>query len=115
MEENSSEVIFIADANFFIEGNTIVQAPPIIYTTQDALDEVRDRRSQAKLEQVRLAHQVIPKEPSQESVEIVTKCATDSGNVLLLSSTDIRLIALALDFQPEEPEPEEEPQENMFD
>ena len=106
----TDDTIFIADANFFIEGNTVVQAPHKIYTTQDALDEVRDRRSAQRLDLVKMTHEVIAKEPSNESFEVVVKTATDSGNVVLLSRTDMRLIALALDFQPEDaPEEETEP------
>ncbi|OHS96935.1 hypothetical protein TRFO_02070 [Tritrichomonas foetus] len=93
---------FIADANFFIEGNNIVQAPQQIYTTQDAINEVRDFRSKQRLEHIKLTHEVIVREPSRESFDAVVKCATDSGNVVLLSETDMRLIALALDFQPQD-------------
>ena len=82
-----TDPIFVADANYFIQGNVIVQAPPVIYTTQDALDEVRDQRARDNLERIRLSHQIEVKEPSQESVDAVTKTAT---NVILLSSTDIR-------------------------
>ena len=112
----TDDTIFIADANFFIEGNTVVQAPHKIYTTQDALDEVRDRRSAQRLDLVKMTHEVIAKEPSNESFEVVVKTATDSGNVVLLSRTDMRLIALALDFQPEDaPEEETEPEKPGFD
>ena len=100
MEQNC---YFIVDANYFIEGNTFIQAPPKIYTTQEAIDEVRDHHSKQRLEETKLRHEIIIREPSPESYEAVEKCATDSGNVVLLSHTDMGLIALALDFQPAEP------------
>lgn len=99
MEQNS---YFIVDANYFIEGNTFIQAPPKIYTTQEAINEVRDHRSKQRLEEIKLRHEIVIREPSPESYDAVVKCATDSGNVVLLSQTDMGLIALALDFQPSE-------------
>jgi RNA-binding protein NOB1 len=102
MAENT---IFIADANFFIEGNPSIQTPPKIYTTADALSEVRDKRSQLRIQQIQLSHEIVPREPTQESYETVVRTATDSGNVVLLSPTDMRLIALALDFLPSDPPP----------
>lgn len=108
MEEGQK--YFIADANFFIEGNTIIKAPPKIYTTQDALNEVRDHRAKQMLDMISLSHEIITKEPSQESLEIVTQTATDSGNIVLLSETDIRLIALALDFQPQQQDQQQQEQ-----
>lgn len=112
----TDDTIFIADANFFIEGNTVVQAPPKIYTTEDALSEVRDKRSLQRLEVIQAAHEIVTKEPSPESFDAVVHAATDSGNVVLLSRTDMRLIALALDFQPKDaPPPTEEPAHPAFD
>lgn len=112
---DTENMIFIADANFFIEGNTTIQAPKKIYTTQDALNEVKDKRSQQRLAHIQLAHEIIAKEPSKKSYETVVQTATDSGNVVLLSETDMRLIALALDFQPAEAPVEEKPAKPKFD
>jgi len=104
MEE--SPVVFVVDANFFISG-AIVKTPPIVYSTNDAISEVKDTKARETLARFELSHQIIMKEPSEKSVEIVKETATDSGNIVLLSPTDVRLIAVALDFMPEE-EPEEE-------
>ena len=92
---------FVADANFFIHGGAQVQTPPKIYMTSAAYNEVKDQRHKQILENFLLSHEIIQREPSAESVEEVTKTATDSGNIVLLSKVDIGLIALALDFMPE--------------
>lgn len=105
---SEDHTIFIADANFFIEGNTTVRAPNKIYTTQDALNEVRDQRSRQNLEKIKLIHEIIVKEPSQESYDTVFECAESTGNSTLLSKTDMRLIALALDMEPKDANNEEE-------
>lgn len=105
---NEDHTIFIADANFFIEGNTTVRAPHTIYTTQDALNEVRDQRSRQNLEKIKVSHEVTVKEPSRESYDAVFECAKSTGNSTLLSQTDMRLIALALDMTPGDDASEEE-------
>ena len=99
---------FVADANFFIHGGAQVQTPEKIYMTSAAYNEVRDQRHKQILENFLLSHEIVQKEPSPASVEEVTKTATDSGNIVLLSATDIGLIALALDFLPPKPEGEED-------
>lgn len=104
MSEESS-VIFIADANFFIQGGAQVETPRTIYMTEAALQEVRDARAKQILANFQLSHEIVTKQPSQESIETVTQAATDSGNAVLLSGTDIGLIALALDFMPKDVEP----------
>jgi RNA-binding protein NOB1 len=91
---------FIADANFFIEGTAAIETPHQIFTTQDALAEVRDPRSKARLEHLRTIHDIVTREPTSASYDIVVHSATDSGNLLLLSKTDLALLALALDFMP---------------
>ncbi|KAH0791918.1 Nin one binding Zn-ribbon like-domain-containing protein [Histomonas meleagridis] len=113
MDDN--QTIFIADANFFIEGNTTIQAPQKIYTTQDALNEVRDQRSRENLERIKVSHDIIIREPSKESYNAVVECATESGNINLLSQTDMRLIALSLDMQPPDKTEEDTSFNNGFD
>lgn len=100
--ENS--LIFVADANFFIQGGAQIQTPPKIYSTEAAIAEVRDARAKSILQNFELSHEIVLKTPSAESINAVTEAATDSGNIVLLSGTDIGLIALALDFMPDEEE-----------
>jgi RNA-binding protein NOB1 len=103
MTTSEPESKFVLDANFFIEGNGSIQAPATVYTTSSALREVRDRRSHDRLSHFQLTHELITREPSTDSVSRVTSCSRDSGDLSLLSGTDISLLALALDFLPPEP------------
>lgn len=114
-EEHS--VFFIADANFFIQGGAQVDCPNVIYMTEEAMQEVRDARAKQILQNFQLSHEIIVRQPTSESVTAVTQAATDSGNAVLLSKTDIGLLALAFDFMPEEQEekPKKETQEPQFD
>ena len=91
MEQNC---YFIVDANYFIEGNTFIQAPPKIYTTQEAIDEVRDHHSKQRLEETKLRHEIIIREPSPESYEAVEKCATEMAKLARQDANLRRLLGL---------------------
>jgi RNA-binding protein NOB1 len=92
--------ILVVDSNFFIEDSSAVQCPLTVYTTADALLEVRNTRARTRLSQFQASHQVITRVPSSESISRVSSAAKDGGNLSLLSLTDVRLLALALDFMP---------------
>jgi hypothetical protein len=92
--------VFVVEANFFVEGNDSVHPPPTVYTTADVLAEIRDRRSHERLSSFRLSHEIVTRDPTAASVSTVTDASRDSGNLTLLSPTDIRLLALALDWLP---------------
>jgi RNA-binding protein NOB1 len=98
--ESSSK--FILDANFFIAGNSSIQAPPTVYTTESALQEIRDHHSHSRLSQFQLTHTILTRTPSSPSLSRVIAASKSSGDFPLLSSTDIGLLALALDFLPSE-------------
>ncbi|ACP34188.1 Nucleotide binding protein PINc [Sulfolobus islandicus L.S.2.15] len=70
-----------------------------IYTTQEVINEIKDKYSRFNLEIAISSGKVIIMKPSTRSVEKVTK-VLNLTKERKLSNTDISVIALALDLQP---------------
>ncbi|QGA53387.1 DNA-binding protein [Sulfolobus sp. E5-1-F] len=70
-----------------------------IYTTQEVINEVKDRYSRFNLEIAISSGKVIIMKPSPKSLEKVIKVLNITRE-RKLSNTDISIIALALDLQP---------------
>lgn len=87
--------LLILDANAIIKRmdnfNSIADA---FVTTSQVIAEIRDTASKEVLE--RLPHQLVVLDPSPECVQAVIDCAEKTGDLGVLSRTDIRLCALAL-------------------
>ncbi|MEM5805482.1 MAG: DNA-binding protein [Candidatus Aenigmatarchaeota archaeon] len=78
---DASAIIYLNDFSKFDE----------IYTVPEVIDEVKDRTSRLKIATINL--QV--KEPNFNSIMDVTQMAKETGDLEKLSSTDIKILALA--------------------
>ncbi len=89
----------MVDANFFIKNlNLLVklQQENKLITTQSVAMELKDKRT---LENVRnFLPNLKTYQPTQKSVDYVTKVAEKTGDYSSLSEQDIELIALTVDF-----------------
>ncbi len=85
---------YVLDSSAFIR--RLYEALPIEaewYTTPEVYEELKTHRF------LLFDKRLIVKEPSQESVREVLKISAETGDLWKLSSTDIRLIALAKDLE----------------
>ncbi|EPY27284.1 RNA-binding protein NOB1 [Strigomonas culicis] len=88
--------LLILDANAIIKGmDNFVSRADAFVTTKQVISEVRDRAARDLLE--RLPHAVTVLDPTQPSISAVITCAEKTGDLGVLSRTDIRVCALALD------------------
>lgn len=66
-------------------------------TTPSVLVEIANRPSRQRADLMRALEKLREEQPSQESVSRVTSAARDSGDLQVLSKTDIELVALAFE------------------
>ncbi|MFQ5974707.1 MAG: NOB1 family endonuclease [Candidatus Hydrothermarchaeales archaeon] len=74
------------------------------YTIQEVVDEVKDDRSRLLLD-LDLGHSLKILKPSSESLRQVISRSKETGDYMHVSSTDFKVISLALDFKKKEEEP----------
>ncbi|MFQ5887758.1 MAG: NOB1 family endonuclease [Candidatus Hydrothermarchaeales archaeon] len=74
------------------------------YTVQEVIDEVKDERSRL-LADLELSQNLKILEPSSESLRKVISRSKETGDYIRVSSTDTKVISLALDFKKKGGEP----------
>lgn len=86
--------IYVLDSAAFMNLETIDKLKGKKWTTEEVKNEIKDFKSKAlfTIAGVNIA------EPSSESIKKVKNYAENSGDLSLLSETDIKIIALAIDF-----------------
>lgn len=88
--------LLIIDANVIIKGiEALLSSADAFITTPGVVAELKDRDSRDMLN--RLPYQLHLMEPSPAAVRRVIECAQKTGDFGVLSTTDIRLCALAYD------------------
>lgn len=91
-----SKGLLIIDANVIIKGiEALLSSADAFITTPAVVAELKDRDSRDMLN--RLPYQLHLMEPSSAAVRRVIECAQKTGDFGVLSTTDIRLCALAYD------------------
>ena len=86
----------VLDANAFIKGfDNFLNTADVFVTTSAVIDECKDRRTRDFLDRLPVKIEII--EPTAESVRRVVATAEKTGDIGVLSRTDLRLCALALD------------------
>jgi rRNA maturation endonuclease Nob1 len=92
----STKGTLVLDANAFIKGfDDFLATADVFATTAQVIEECRDARTRAFLERMPVRIEVL--EPSAASTRRVVEVAERTGDIGLLSKTDLRLCALALD------------------
>lgn len=104
----------VLDANAIIKGmDNFSSVADAFVTTSQVIGEIRDKSSKQLME--RLPHELMVLDPSGDAIREVIHMAERTGDLGVLSRTDIRLCALALDccktggveLHPIEPRPAE--------
>jgi UPF0271 protein len=93
--------VFIIDSSAILSGKPITMTDAILVTTPGVSNEFspggRDFRTFELLKEIRLGIRI----PSKDAINIVKKTAQETGDNRRLSTTDIEIIALALDINKE--------------
>ncbi|MCX6694500.1 MAG: nucleotide-binding protein [Methanomicrobiales archaeon] len=87
-------MILVLDASAFFTG---MHWSGTLATTHSVVEEIADLRAKGHLE-VFLAGGLMVREPSPESTKTVKEAAAATGDLQVLSGTDIDLLALAIDI-----------------
>lgn len=94
----------ILDAGPIIKGeppvSSLRQQCECIMTTPAVVNEIRDKETRARLETT-LRPFITLKEPSEQSVKVITEFARKTGDLAVLSRTDIQLLALTYEVEVE--------------
>ena len=87
--------IYILDSSAFMNLNQLEELDGEKYTVEEVKNEIKDFKSKAlfTIAEVKIG------EPEKESIEIVKKFAENSGDIGVMSKTDIKIVALAVDFE----------------
>jgi UPF0271 protein len=88
---------FILDASAFLSGKDF-PANLELYTTPSVIEELKFRRMQKKIGNLIDTGALTIVSPKKESIETVTKQASETGDIHRLSRPDIEILALALEL-----------------
>merc|ERR1719334_183589 len=89
----------IVDSGGFISNAPIKDLSSNVYCIQDVVNEIKDKATKQRLQV--LPYSINFREPSAESVSVVSAFAKKTGDYRSLSATDIRLIALTYQLEKE--------------
>jgi len=89
----------IVDSGGFISNAPIKDLSSNVYCVQDVVNEIKDKATKQRLQV--LPYSINFREPSAESVSVVSAFAKKTGDYRSLSATDIRLIALTYQLEKE--------------
>lgn len=93
-ETDPSPLIYVLDTSFFFN---VMSLSGSLYTTPAVCDELKDLRSKARLETL-LAKGLLIQDPLRTSCDHVQHTAVMSGDHIVLSRTDISVLACAYDL-----------------
>lgn len=86
---------YILDAGVLFSNWTSKIPEGVFVTTSTILEEVRNRPSKIRAEILTLLDRLLEDFPSSESIDMVRKAATRTGDRSVLSDADIEIVALA--------------------
>lgn len=87
--------VYILDSGILFTTWTQKAPTGTFITTSGVLDEIYNRQSKTRAETLLNLERLIEENPSRESIQVVKKKASKTGDAASLSETDIGLIALA--------------------
>ena len=101
MESKKKEPVLIYDTSAFIGGMDpqAIQVPQ--WTTPENVEEVRSKSTKGILEMALKTGRMKLRSPSPSAITRVKEVTRDTGDYSSLSEVDLKVIALALDFQNE--------------
>lgn len=96
----SSKVMHVvADAGAFLKNAALQEIGTHIYTVRDVVDEVRDKPTRRRL--AVLPYELVFREPTLESIQLVTDFSKNTGDYVSLSATDLKILALTYQLEVE--------------
>ncbi|XP_077144644.1 RNA-binding protein NOB1 isoform X2 [Ranitomeya variabilis] len=96
----SSRVLHVvADSGAFLRNAVLQEIGLHIYTVRDVVTEIRDKPTRRRL--AVLPYELLFREPTPESIQLVTDFSKKTGDYGSLSATDIKVLALAYQLEVE--------------
>ena len=91
--------IFILDATALISGLDPNVINRTLWTIAEVIDEIKDSRSKLRIEMAIENKTIKIGRPSAIAINKIQQAAEKSGDIVVLSDTDIKILSLALDFK----------------
>ncbi|XP_073515364.1 RNA-binding protein NOB1 [Phyllobates terribilis] len=89
----------VADSGAFLRNAALQEIGAHIYTVRDVVTEIRDKPTRRRL--AVLPYELLFREPTPESIQLVTNFSKKTGDYVSLSATDIKVLALAYQLEVE--------------
>ncbi len=89
--------VFILDATALISGLDPNIIDRTLWTVAEVIDEIKDPRNKLRIEMAIESKTIKIGRPSATAIEKIKKTAEKSGDIVVLSETDIKILSLALD------------------
>ncbi|XP_053305485.1 RNA-binding protein NOB1 [Spea bombifrons] len=89
----------VADSGAFLRNAALREIGGSIYTVREVVSEIRDKETRRRL--AVLPYELHFKEPSTDSIQLVTEFAKKTGDYASLSATDLKVLALAYQLEVE--------------
>lgn len=89
----------VVDSVAFLKNAPIYEIAVNVYTVRSVIDEIKDKATKERLQV--LPDDLILREPTTDSIKIVSEFSKKTGDYLWLSAVDIRLLALTYELHKE--------------
>ncbi|OWZ07429.1 RNA-binding protein NOB1 [Phytophthora megakarya] len=99
LKTNKKVLHLVIDSGAIIKDTNLAVLAENFWTVPDVLDEIRDKKSRAVLDQLPFTLQT--REPSAEAMKAVVNFSRKTGDFTYLSLTDLRVMALSYQLEAE--------------
>ncbi|XP_069824640.1 RNA-binding protein NOB1 isoform X2 [Dendropsophus ebraccatus] len=89
----------VADSGAFLRNAALQEIGALIYTVREVVDEIRDKPTRRRL--AVLPYELVFREPTPDSIQLVTDFSKKTGDYVSLSATDIKVLALTYQLEVE--------------
>ncbi len=93
--------VFILDATALISGLDPNIIDRTLWTVAEVIDEIKDPRNKLRIEMAIENKTIKIGRPSATAIDKIQQAAEKSGDIVVLSDTDIKVLSLALDLKEE--------------
>ncbi len=91
--------VFILDATALISGLDPNVINRTLWTVAEVIDEIKDSRNKLRIEMAIENKTIKIGRPSATAIDKIKQTAEKSGDIIVLSDTDIKVLSLALDLK----------------
>ncbi|KHN70757.1 RNA-binding protein NOB1 [Toxocara canis] len=89
----------VVDSGAFIKRAPLQDLGAVIYSVKEVVNELKCEKSRNLLESI--PYEIIIREPSKQSLQIVSECSKKTGDYATLSAVDLKVLALTHDLHVE--------------